>query len=689
MIDAASIGSLISIWLAITLCGLLAWPLASILLPHDSDLGYLAAKPLGWLIGAYAAWLTGALGLLSFARFGPLVGLGLLAFIFIVTRKRLAPVPPLPLILQWEAAFALVLLVGTLLKAATPDIQGLEKFMDFGFVNAALRAQSMPPPDPWWAGEPINYYYFGHAAAAWLVKISGVPSDHGYNLMIGVMFAFTAILAYRIVAGSLPTRSPRIAAVCGVLAGALVTIGGNFHSVLYGPLRAFSPTTYERGFFYPDSTRFIGFDPPTGDKAFTEMPPYGFAVGDLHAHLLNLPAAFLLMLILVRLMQRASPAGGGQGPRLIDAGVLALLFAVAAMSNSWDTISYGILLLAASLVSWLYLRRDLAGLLRSAAWGVFVVFLALILAAPFLFDFKPFASELRWSDTHTPLWQLAVLYGHIAVPCLVLLIGLLFSSARREPLWVSAAMLALVALILLALPEIAFVKDIYGEDHRRANTMFKFAFQAQPIAVVASLIAIGLLLAARRAVAGAGAVLLAVPLLATFSYVGETYGGVLQGIPERKFTLDGLGFIDRTRPDDRALIDWLRQRPADERLLLMEAYGDSYTDAGRLSALSGVPALLGWRAHEWLWRGDVGAVYGRAEEIAAFYEATDFGKACKMVQTYGITHVAIGTVERQSFARLNEDMLRRLGPVVAGGGTSVLIAVDLESCLKKQLSRAE
>lgn len=679
MIDAASMGSLVAMWMALVLCGLLAWPLASLLLPHDKDQGYLVAKPLGWLIAAYAAWLAGALHLLSFAHFGTFVGLACLAVIFLFTARRLPPLPSLPRILQWELAFFFVFLAGTLMKATTPDILGLEKFMDFGFVNAALRADTMPPPDPWWGGVPINYYYFGHAAVAWLIKLSGVPADHGYNLMVGAIFAFTATLAYRIVAGSLPESAPRIATLCGSLAAVLVTLGGNFHSVLYGPLRAFSPTTYTRDFFYPDSTRFIGFDPPTGDKAFTEMPPYGFAVGDLHAHLINLPAAFLLMLLLIRLVQRAAQGGAGSGMRLTDVLVLALLFAVSAMSNSWDTVSYGLLLVAAGFLAWLYRGAGIAGLLRQGAWGIFIVALALLMAAPFLLAFKPFASSLRWSDAHTPFWQLAVIYGHVIGPCILLLAGLL-SPLRRNPLWVSAAMLAGVAVILVALPEIAYVKDIYGEDHRRANTMFKFTFQAQPMAVLASMIGIGLLLGMREAKAGVAALFVAIPLLATLSYADATRGGLWRNLDGQKFTLDGLGFINQKRPDDRALIDWLRQRSADEHILLLEAYGDSYGEAGRLSAMTGVPVLLGWRGHEWLWRNDAGMVYRRADEIAAFYGAADLGQACRLIKTYGITHVAIGTIERESFPKLNEALLRELGPIVAQRGKSLLIEVSPGKC---------
>src|SRR5690606_8647496 len=141
-------------------------------------------------------------------------------------------------------------------------------------------------------------------AAAWLIQLSRIPADHGFNVMLGLVFAFVASLSYRLVEEVLRDGNRRVAVLCGCIGALLVTVGGNFHSVLYGPLRAFSPTTYERGFYYPYSTRFVGFEPPTLDRGFTEMPAYGFAVGDLHAHILNLPTAFLLTLVLVRLLQR-------------------------------------------------------------------------------------------------------------------------------------------------------------------------------------------------------------------------------------------------------------------------------------------------------------------------------------------------------------------------------------------------
>lgn len=688
MIDLASLASLASVWLALALCGWLAWPLASRLLPHDQDRGYLVAKPLGWLVGAYCAWLAGVLGM-PFAQFGTLTGLAGLAIVCAVCLDRSVPLPPLPRILTWEFGFLVALLFGALIKARAPDIHGLEKFMDFGFFNAALRAQSMPPIDPWWAGEPINYYYFGHVAAAWVAQLARIPADHGFNLMVATVFAFAAVLSYRLVAGCLRTGSRHVATVSGLMAATLVTLGGNFHSVLYGALRPWSGSTLGRDYFYPDSTRFVGFDPSTGDKGFTEMPAYGFAVGDLHAHLINLPTGLLIAIVLSRIVQRVWSGRPDGGVRMLEAAILALLFAVCAMSNSWDAVSYGIMM-ALSGIALLFAPgyRRLQRALGSIAAAAFAAVAALALATPFLLNFDPIASQIKISDGQTPLWQIAVIYGHVLAPFLAIIAGL-FLARQQRPEWTTAAVLGATAILLVALPEIAYVKDIYGDDHRRANTMFKFAFQAQPLAAIAGTLVVGLMLQNRRFLVALAGMAIAAPMLATLSYANALYGETLRGLNLRTFTLDGLDFIDKERPDDRALIEWLRAQPADRGSLMVEAPGDSFTDGSALSALSGFPSLVGWRGHETLWRGPDTPVYARADEVSAFYAAADQHDACAFIGRYGITHIALGTFEHKTWPDRSFQVLQRLGTVAVSSGNAMIIAVDPTRCDSNDISSVE
>ena len=674
MIDPASAASAAAVWLAIAACGWLAWPFARRLFPDAADQGYLAAKPIGWLVGGYAAWLAGVAGV-PFWRFGWIVGLLALGLLCLAFLKRVAPLPPLRRLVACETGFIGLFILGILVKAAAPDIHGLEKYMDFGFVNAALRAEAMPPADMWWAGEPINYYYVGHVTAAWLIQLARVPADHGFNLMLAVIFAFTGCLTYRIVEGPSRSVSSGIAVACGVAAAALVTLGGNFHSVFYGPFRALSPTTLPRDFYFSDSTRFIGFDPQGGDKGFTEMPGYGFAVGDLHAHVLNLPAAFLIALILTRIASAAATGRGGRFVTLVEGVALAFLFSQSAMTNSWDAVSYGLMMGWVGVVILLQPGGPRLGrVIRLGAVAFLVVLGAVVLASPFLATFRQIASGLRWTDGGTPLWQLAIVYGHVVLPCAAL-IALVFSPLNRDPRWAAGFVLAATAITLVALPEIGYVRDIYGADHRRANTVFKLSFEAQPLAIMAGCILVGLLLQARRWTAKAAGVLVALPLVAPISYVAYTRGDFLASLGSRSLTLDGFGFIDRDRRDDRPLLDWLRQQPAGRPVLLVEAAGESFGETGRFSALSGVPALLGWKGHEWLWRGDYVPVWERADRIAAFYRAKTLVEACDFVRANHVTHVAVGTVERESYQGLDVLILKQLGNEVARGGSSFIVEV--------------
>ena len=79
-----------------------------------------------------------------------------------------------------------------------PDIHGLEKFMDFGFLNSILRSDYFPPKDMWYTPLTINYYFFGHLATAVLTKLSFLPSFITFNLMIATLFTLTFSAAFSI-----------------------------------------------------------------------------------------------------------------------------------------------------------------------------------------------------------------------------------------------------------------------------------------------------------------------------------------------------------------------------------------------------------------------------------------------------------------------------------------------------------
>ena len=57
-------------------------------------------------------------------------------------------------------------------------------------------------------------------------------------------------------------------------------------------------------------------------------------------------------------------------------------------------------------------------------------------------------------------------------------------------------------------------------------------------------------------------------------------------------------------PEDASAIRWLKNNVKGTAVVL-EAPGDSYKDYdNRVSAMTGLPTVLGWYVHEWLWRND-------------------------------------------------------------------------------------
>ena len=64
--------------------------------------------------------------------------------------------------------------------------------MDMAIVNAIDRSRWMPPADPWFAGDHLNYYYLGHFVIALLGRATGVDPTVVYNLGVGVYYGLAA-----------------------------------------------------------------------------------------------------------------------------------------------------------------------------------------------------------------------------------------------------------------------------------------------------------------------------------------------------------------------------------------------------------------------------------------------------------------------------------------------------------------
>ena len=188
-------------WLAVLL-GLAAASWALLLPPLRSwpDAGLGLALVTGWVVPAWLMWLLAEAGLwrtgaatATWIFLAVLAAGGVAAWLrrrLIVQLLRVRSREALLVLAVTAAVFLLFLVV----RGFNPAIFWGEKPMDFSFLNAFLRASSWPPGEPWMAGMPLHYYYFGQVLALFPIQVAGCHPAVGYNLMAASIPALVAAL---------------------------------------------------------------------------------------------------------------------------------------------------------------------------------------------------------------------------------------------------------------------------------------------------------------------------------------------------------------------------------------------------------------------------------------------------------------------------------------------------------------
>ncbi len=669
---------IITWWLFLLLLGTVGAPFSFVFFEKFIDAGWAFAKILSLGIITFLFFILSTLNILPFETWTFILLIAGFALInlFIAKKRKLEMARALKsnfgMIAFEEILFLFGLVTWSIVRGHQPDINGLEKFMDYGFINSILRSGFMPPTDMWYAGSSINYYWFGHLYTAWVTKVTSVPADISYNLMVATIFAFSLTSIFSLAASLAhlgdQKRTMTKVFVVGLLSAILVTLGGNFHTPFYAIKSGIDK------YWYPDATRFIGYNPETEDKTIHEFPLYSFVVSDLHGHLLNLPFVILYIALLFSLFERSDfglwklTISNKQIMVLI---LLGLILGIMFMTSTWDFGNYAILTGAAFFIFNLaHLKKPLwTALVVSAVSAVMVVILGLIFASPFIASFKSIAEGVDFVNARTPLWQLLILWGFPITLSLTFLATLFRSwkSATKSDFFVLA--LLTTSWLLIILPEIIYVKDIYAASHHRANTMFKLTYQAFVMSYISSgYVAIKLIETCQKtwvrvvvifstAVIFGG--ILWYPNFAIKSYYGElkNYKG-----------LSGETWLKTTHPETYDTIHWFRKNVVGQPTIL-EAPGDSYTEANVISSYTGLPTVVGWFVHEWLWRGSADLPQRRNQDVDVIYTSTDVNLTKRLLDSYDVRFIIVGPQENKKYPNINTEKIKSLGEAVYKRGS--------------------
>lgn len=688
-------------WLFLFGLGLLFLPLTSIIFSKFFDKGYIFSKALGIAVFSYIIFLLGILHVLPFTRASLILILFLILIVNIFFFRKFWPTytrKEIVILAFQELLFFVALLFWSYIKSFQPDIYGLEKYMDFGFINSILRSSYFPPVDMWFPPESINYYYFGHLVTAVLTKLTNIPSFITFNLMLATIFAFTLTSAFSLVStlSYHILKLKKTSFLGGILAGILTALGGNLHTIYtlfkpYSPpenpvpfwFLEFTPLTFPNNYWYPNATRFIPF-------TIHEFPSYSFVVSDLHGHVLDIPFVLVTLALILSMFLLNKVTY----PITVVTG---FMVAIMYMTNAWDGIIYfglfimSIITLKSTILKYKKSSSKIRKLnlfsqtnnklfyIKEIFKYIFIAGISFVIfSLPFNLTFKPFVSGIGvlcapeflvnigsigpflFEADHcqrTPFWMLAILYGFFYFFAIAFVIKILkYKKVEMSVIYV--LLLILLSTLLIAAPEFIYAKDIYPA-HYRANTMFKLGYQAFIMLSIVSAFAIAYLFKDGKKIIFLPITLILLtliliyPYFAVMSYFAElkTYHG-----------LNGISYLKTIHAGDYDAIFWLQENISGQPVIL-EAQGDSYTDYSRISANTGLPTPLGWTVHEWLWRGDYSFPKSRLEDIRLLFEG-DINEVSHLINKYNISYVYIGDLEKAKYPKLNEEKFTHLGKVV-------------------------
>jgi YYY domain-containing protein len=423
-------GSIALAWWMVVVTALGASTLALLprLFPNSPDGGFGFLRLLGLLAAGYVTWITVSLGLMRFTMPWLLLTLAATS----VGSSLVARVRPgqlrrflgkrAPFLVISEMTFWATFFLFLGFRWLNPDlwhpIFGGEKPMELAYLHAVARSTTFPPYDPWYADGAMNYYYYGFYLIAYLLKLSGVPPQIGFQLAVATLAAMLAsgLLSLGVALGRAVRPRGRATARYLLASGATTTFLGLFSGNLDPLWQILSHGTLHIDFW--QSSRAV-----TG--AITEFPYFTFLWADLHPHAIAQP---LIVLLLALLFSRWHASGPGRSPwTILMAGIASLVAGSLVVTNTWDT---PLALLILTLFAFApVLRRSpfrLRTVLLSAVLALSTVSASWFFFRPFHAHFDPLVGGLALTTTGTEAADYVTHFG--------VLIGL---SAAAVVWWLS------------------------------------------------------------------------------------------------------------------------------------------------------------------------------------------------------------------------------------------------------------
>jgi YYY domain-containing protein len=694
----------IAIWVFVFIgLGIASWTLLLPVLRRLPDAGTGLALATGWIVPGWLMWIGSELHIwptgpvtaswlfLALLAAGAVAGgLRRLEIIDIVRRRRTA----IMLVLAVAAVVGGLFLV---VRLFNPAVHWGEKPMDFSFLNAFLREPHWPTDEPWMAGMPLHYYYFGEVLASFPILVNGCSAGVGYNLMSATIPAIGAA----ILAGfGLLLRTRRRVVAASVLPLLVYLTGNLAWPWLLDGWRDGGVGGSIFDLWWATSRVIPGF-------AIDEYPLWTTLFADLHGHFIALPL-LLATFAWGWLCVHADDRRWG-----VSAVMCGLGAAVVVATNPWDLFILTSTLAIGVAVSVARPLRAITRLCVAAA-------VSMVAAAPFIVELVAGISAgagerglFLTDENFAPAWAILDHFGLFLVPLAALAVvtlgkrifialvaaaigvtaGLAFGSSAAALALAATAVFATVAMrtqnrlerlswSLAALGTLAVAACERFTLIDRMNTIFKVYNGVWVLLAFA--LAVALLRTRDRKRLTVVAVWLPLQLVAIINLpLGIAQGWLRPRMISPRPTLDGQAFLASQDRQTWFLVHSLQgaARPGD---VVAEAAGPYYSHFTRITMHTGQPTVVGWDWHLKQRGQSPTEIAARFADLETLYAGNDRRARRAVLDRYNVRWVVVARVEREAYNLTGQDPLAGVPGVqkIAEQGEAILYRVVPETEVK-------
>jgi len=223
-------------------------------------------------------------------------------------------------------------------------------------------------------------------------------------------------------------------------------------------------------------------------------------------------------------------------------------------------------------------------------------------------------------------------------------------------------LLTAMSFFIIVFCEMFYLKDIYGIEYQRANTIFKLYYQLW-LYLSISIVYISYKVTEHFGKEKYVYLPIALTLLAASIYYMPNSVKVSADNFSRNYGLDGSIYLKEKYPEDFAAINWLSNNVKGAKVIA-EKPGESYTDDSRVSTFTGLSTPLGWVGHEWGWHGSSDGLFEIQGDMQKLYNARSAEDAQKIIAQYKLDYIFIGALEQSQYSALDNPILSQIGKTV-------------------------